>query len=46
MYLFMKDTQTEKQKHRQREKQAPHRESDAGLDPGTLGSCPGLKADT
>ena len=40
----MKDT--ERQRHRQREKQAPHREPDAGLDPGTLGSRPEPKADT
>ena len=25
-------------------KQAPRREPDVGLDPRTLGSCPGLKA--
>ena len=31
------ETQTE-------EKQAPCREPDAGLDPGTPGSCPGVKA--
>ena len=31
---------------RQREKQAPCREPDVGLDPGTPGSCPGPKADT
>ena len=36
----------EKQRHRQREKQAPCREPDVGLDPGTLGSHPGLKAGT
>ena len=35
----------ERQKHRQREKQAPCMEPDAGLDPGTLGSCPEPKAD-
>ena len=29
----------------QREKQAPHREPNAGLDPGTPGPCPWLKAD-
>ena len=34
-----------RQTHRQREKQAPCMEPDAGLDPGTLGSCPELKAD-
>ena len=32
------------QRHRQREKQAPCREPDTGLDPRTPGSCPGLKA--
>ena len=31
---------------RQREKQAPSREPDAGLDPGTPESCPGPKAGT
>ena len=30
---------------RQREKQAPCREPDVGHYPGTLGSCPELKAD-
>ena len=39
----MRDTQRER--HRQREKQAPCREPDAGLDLGTPGSCPGWKAD-
>ena len=29
----------------QRDKQAPFWEPDAGLDPGTPGSCPELKAD-
>ena len=42
----MRDTEKERQTHRQREKQAPCREPDAGLDPGTLGSHPGLKAGT
>ena len=28
----------------QREKQAPCRELNGGLDPGSLGSCPGLNA--
>ena len=32
IYLFMR----ERQRHRQREKQAPHGEPDAGLDPRTL----------
>ena len=39
----MKDTQ--KWRHRRREKQAPCREPDVGLDPGTPGSHPELKAD-
>ena len=33
------------QRHRQREKQAPCREPDTGLDPRTLGSRPELKVD-
>ena len=40
----MTDTEREKQRHRQREKPAPCREPDAGLDPGTPESCPGPKA--
>ena len=36
----------ERQRHRQREKQAPCRKSDVGLDPGTPGSHLGLKAGT
>ena len=41
----MRDTQRDRkrQRHRQREKQAPCRELDMGLDPGSLGSGPGLK---
>ena len=39
----MRDTQREA-RHRQREKQAPCRKPDAGLDPRTPGSGPGLKA--
>ena len=35
----------ERQRHRQREKQAPRREPNAGLDPGTPGSHPGPEAD-
>ena len=34
----------ERQRHRRREKQAPCREPDVGLDPGTPGSRPGPKA--
>ena len=37
---------TEKQRHRQREKEAPCGEPDVGLDPRTLESGPELKADT
>ena len=33
----------DRQRHRQREKQAPHMEPGVGLDPGSLGSHPGLK---
>ena len=40
----MRDIEKERQRHRQREKQAPCRESDAGLDPGTPGSRLGPKA--
>ena len=45
IYLFMRDMHREWQRHRQREKQAPCREPDVGLDPGTPGSCVELKAD-
>ena len=37
---------TERQKHRQREKQAPCKEPNVGLNPGTPGSHPEPKADT
>ena len=37
----MRDTEGERQRHRPREKQAPCRDPDAGLDPETLGSQPG-----
>ena len=40
-YLFIHETQ----RHRQREKQAPRREPDVGLDSWTPGSHPGPKAD-
>ena len=36
---------TERQRHRQREKQAPRREPNVELDPRAPGSCPELKAD-
>ena len=41
----MKDTHTQRQRHRQKEKQASHRKPDVGLDPGTLGSRPEPKVD-
>ena len=41
----MRDTETERQRHWQREKQAPCRVPDVGLDLGTPGSHPELKAD-
>ena len=41
IYLFIHDKHRERD--RQREKQAPCRELDMGLDPGTPGSHPGLK---
>ena len=37
--------ETERQRHRQREKQAPCREPDVGLDPQTPGSSPEPKTD-
>ena len=42
--LFFHERHTEWQRHRQREKQAPCKEPDAGLDPGSPGSRPGLQA--
>ena len=40
----MRDTERERGRHRQREKQSPCRELDVVLHPGSLGSHPGLKA--
>ena len=40
----MRDTQRERQRHRMREKQAPHREPNVGLDTGSPGSRPRPKA--
>ena len=36
--------ENERQRHRRREKQAPCREPNTGLNPGTPGSCSGPKA--
>ena len=38
------ERERERQRHRQREKQASCREPDVGLEPGSPGSFPGLKA--
>ena len=40
----MTDKERERGRDRKKEKQAPCREPNMGLEPGTLGSCPGLKA--
>ena len=40
----MKDTERERGRDRQREKQAPRREPNVGLDPESPESHPGLKA--
>ena len=39
-----RERERERQRHWQREKPAPCREPDVGLDPGSSGSSPGLKA--
>ena len=44
LFIHVRHTHIEKQIHRQREKQAPCREPDAGLDPGTWGHA--LEKDT
>ena len=41
----MRDTERERPRHRQREKQAPCEEPDVGLDPRTPGSQPEPEAD-
>ena len=41
----MTDRDGLRQRHRQRENQAPHREPDVGLNPGTLGPHPESNAD-
>ena len=45
-YSFIPERHRERQRQRQREKQAPCGDPNAGLDSGTPGSRPGLKADT
>ena len=41
IHLFIHERRRERQGHRQREKEAPCREPDVGLDPGFPGSRPG-----
>ena len=45
IYLFMRIWDQERQRHRQKGKQAPCREPDVRLDSKTTASCPELKAD-
>ena len=45
IYLFMRNTERERQRHGQREKQAPCREHNAALHPRTLGSWREPKVD-
>ena len=42
--LFIHERDTEREREWQREKQAPRREPDVGLNSGSPGSGPGLKA--
>ena len=44
-FIYSRETHRE-QRHRQREKQAPCKDPNVGLDPETPGLRPGLKADT
>ena len=49
VFIYSWDTHTHRQREAEtqvREKQAPRREPDAGLDSGSPGSCPGLKVGT
>ena len=43
-FIHERHTHAERQRHRQREKQAPCSKPDTGLDLGTPGPPPGLKA--
>ena len=43
LFIYSWETRGGGQRHRQREKQAPCKESDGGLDPRSPGSQPGLK---
>ena len=44
LFILERHRERKRQRHRQREEQALGREPDVGLDPGTPGSGPGLKA--
>ena len=44
-FIYSWETHRERQRYGQREKQAPCREPNVGLDPGTPGSCPEPKED-
>ena len=44
-YLFIHERLTERERHRQRDKQDPCREPDVGLDPRAPGSGPVLKVE-
>ena len=48
MFIRDRERERERQRHRdmQKEKQAPYRESDVGLNPRTLGLLPELRAST
>ena len=45
LFIYSWDTERERRRYRQREKQAPCRQPDVGLDSKTPGSCPEPKAD-
>ena len=45
LFIYSSETCRERQRYRQKEKQAPRREPDTGLDPRTPGSRPESKAD-
>ena len=44
-FIYSLETHRERPRHRQREKQAPYEQPSTGLDPRTLGTCPGPKAE-
>ena len=44
LQIYLRERERKRQRHRRREKQAPCREPDMELDPGTPGLCPGPKA--